>query len=67
MAHVDEGEYILTAEYAAIRRIKPQTARKERVRGDGPPFYKLRTRCLYKRAEVLAWIDAHRIMSTAGR
>jgi hypothetical protein len=65
MAHEDnDDEYILTAEYAAIRRIKPQTARKERIRGDGPPFYKIRTRVLYRRGEVLRWIDQHRVTST---
>jgi hypothetical protein len=57
----DTNDYLVTDEYAALRRIKPQTARKERARRDGPPFYRVGSRCLYLRSEVLAWIETHRV------
>ena len=61
--------FLTTREYAELRRISPQTARLERMRGNGPPF--LRTgeprtgRVLYALSDVEAWLAARRYRSTA--
>jgi len=66
MDHVDEHpEYLTTAEYAALRRVKPQSIRKERKKRRGPPFFRIGQRCLYRRAEVDAWIATHRVDPSA--
>jgi hypothetical protein len=63
--HVDGNEFIVTRECARLQRIQPQSTRKQRARGDGPPHYKMgegkRARVLYRRSEVLAWIEKHRV------
>ncbi len=41
-----------------IARVTWQTMRQK---GEGPPFYRLGRRCLYKWSEVAAWIEAQRI------
>jgi len=62
----ENNEFITTAEYAALRRIKPQTARKERKRGNGPPYYRVGSRCLYRRPEVFSWMVSKRVATEAG-
>ena len=36
-----------------------------RLRGGGPPFYKIGRLVRYKRGEVVAWVDARRRTSTS--
>jgi len=43
--------------------IKRVTWQKYRARGDGPPFYKVYRKILYRWSEVVAWIEARRVGS----
>lgn len=36
-----------------------------RVRGQGPPFYKIGKRCLYKWADVETWIETQKTQPKA--
>jgi hypothetical protein len=47
-----------------IRRITWQTWRRQ---GSGPPFYKIGRRCVYRWAEVVTWLESHRVGGTAAR
>lgn len=38
------------------------TWRNWRSAGKGPPFYRVGGRVLYKRSEVVEWIEAHRVL-----
>lgn len=41
--------------------IKRVTWQVWRSRGEGPPFYRVGRRCLYKLAEVSAWLESGRV------
>ncbi len=58
-----------TEEYATFRHIRPQTARKERTCGGGPPFYRPgrgpKAKVYYDPDEVLEWLRTRRFGSTS--
>lgn len=41
-----------------ISRVQWQVMRRE---GKGPAFYRIGRRCLYRWAEVTAWLESHRV------
>lgn len=53
--------WISVEEYCEIRGITPQTARKERLDGRGPPFFQVGhgTRVRYKLRDVEKFMEAH--------
>jgi predicted DNA-binding transcriptional regulator AlpA len=53
------------AAFCALTALKPSTARKLRCFGGGPFFVKLGRSVRYRRADVLAWIEARRVRSTS--
>lgn len=61
-AQVDHGQshhaYLTTGETADLMRTKPATLAYWRHRGEGPPFARVGKRVLYRRADVLAWLEA---------
>ena len=60
-AHVTiQPEYLNTEQAADYLSVHPQTLKNMRVKGEGPPFRKLANAVRYKRAELDAWMDAHR-------
>ena len=59
------AEYITTAELATLTHTKPQTWRRRRWTGDSPPYVKLGSRVLYRRADVEAWLDERTVTSTS--
>lgn len=63
MSH--EDTYLTTADAAAILHEQPQTWRKRRWKGGGPPFVRIGNRCLYPRASTLAWIAEHIVTNTS--
>ena len=65
MATTNNIEFITTAEAAALIRHQPQTLRKWRVQGGGPPFIRLAGRVLYEHSELVAWVTSHRVNSTS--
>jgi hypothetical protein len=59
-------EYLTSAEYEKLRGLAPGSARAERARGGGPRYYKPTARkILYKKSDVLAWIERRSFTSTA--
>ena len=56
---MQENDVLLTTvEVADLCRTVPSTVRYWRFAGDGPPGFKLGTRVLYWRSDVLQWLDA---------
>ena len=53
-----EADLLTTAEVAKLCRISPETVRYWRFIGEGPPSAKVGRRVLYRRTDVLAWLDA---------
>jgi predicted DNA-binding transcriptional regulator AlpA len=48
--------------------LSPSTMAKKRLTGrDGPIFYKIGSRCLYRREDLDAWIAAHARRSTSDK
>jgi len=64
-----ERRFGSTAETARLLGWKPQTLRKKRHRGDGPPYYRTgdgpQARVLYDLDEVQEWLAARRFKSTS--
>ncbi len=56
-----EPEYVDDRQLAQLTPYTRAFFSLRRVRGGGPPFYKIGRRCLYKLAEVRAWIESHRV------
>jgi predicted DNA-binding transcriptional regulator AlpA len=50
-----------TEEAAAVVGLRPQTLVAYRHEGRGPRFYKIGRRCLYRRADLLAFIEAQAV------
>jgi predicted DNA-binding transcriptional regulator AlpA len=62
-----ENDFIQIEEAAQLVGISPARLAQLRFMGTGPQFYKPTPRkVLYKRSEVLAWIEASAQTSTAG-
>ena len=57
--------YLTTKEAAALLRMQPQSMRRWRWAGGGPPFVKLSNRVLYRVADVEAWLAERTVTSTA--
>lgn len=47
--------------------VKERTLEDYRLRGGGPPFYKIGARVVYDSAELDAWLAARRRTSTSDR
>jgi hypothetical protein len=59
-------EYLDSAQYEALRRLKPGSSRAERARGGGPTYLKpTARRVLYKRSSVIAWMERKAFTSTS--
>jgi hypothetical protein len=59
-------EYMTSAQYEALRGLKPGSARAERVRGGGCRYLKPTARkVLYKKSDVIAWLERRSFTSTA--
>lgn len=64
-AHVSEPpagppgppEYLLASEAAEMLRCPVKTLYEWRLRGEGPPARKVGRRLLYRRDELIAWIE----------
>lgn len=65
-----ESIYLTTPQAAELAGESPRTWEGRRVKGDGCIFYRLgsgsRPRIRYKLADVVAWIEANRCLSTTG-
>lgn len=60
----ENDEVMLTDEVAEFLR-KPTAkslAMDRYLRRDTPPYLKIGRRILYRRSDVLAWLEAHRVM-----
>lgn len=51
-------DLLFIQEVADLTRIAPNSLRNMRTEGRGPKSFKLGRRVVYKREDVLAWIDA---------
>ena len=60
-----DSEYLLTREAADLLRMKPQSMRRWRWAGGGPPYIKLGSKVLYQRSALLVWLTARTRNSTA--
>lgn len=69
MAHVSShtsvqpDEWLSTKEVARLTKLSPSLYEKARLPGrwNGLPWYKIGGRVLYRKSEVLAWMDSFRI------
>lgn len=51
-------DYLTTAETAALTRRPESTLAYWRHRGEGPKYARIGKRVLYRRADVVAWLEA---------
>jgi predicted DNA-binding transcriptional regulator AlpA len=56
---------VINAYQLAEYGLSYSTAAKMRMRGDGPPFYKIGARVCYRRSDVEAWLDSKKVVSVA--
>ncbi len=62
---LEHSEFLSTEEFARLTRRKPQSIRRERMRGGGPPFFRIGRRVFYTVANIEAWIADRTVCSTA--
>lgn len=60
MDPMPEPELMTTPEVSSLTRLASETLRYYRHRGTGPASFKLGGRVVYRRADVLAWIEEQR-------
>jgi hypothetical protein len=60
-----QPKYLTPDAVAEATGIGPHTLRRLRCVGGGPPYRKVGRRCLYEYGEVLQWIEAHKVSTTA--
>ncbi len=61
-------EHLLTSEEAAdLLRLSTSWLAKARMRGDGPPFVKLRGSVLYLESTLVRWMKAQQRLSISDR
>lgn len=53
-------EYLTNAEAARLAGLAPGTLEAWRRRAGGPPFIRLGRRVIYKRSDVVEWLDGKR-------
>lgn len=62
-------EVLTTLQAAKLLKRRPETLRRWRVVGGGPPWVRVgsspRARCLYLRRHIDAWMEQHTFTSTA--
>ena len=62
-------EVMTTLQAARLLKRRPETLRRWRTTGGGPPWVRVgstpRARCLYLRRHINAWLEAHTFTSTA--
>lgn len=62
----DSRDLLTTREAATLIHISPRTLEGYRLRGGGPPFYRVGGRAIrYDVGEVLAWAKSVRLLSTS--
>jgi len=67
MAHQEE-DYLTTSQAAEVLNVSRSWLEKSRMRGEGPPYYKLSPRLvLYNRRSLIDWMEDHRVEPTALR
>lgn len=59
MSDLDPPDYLVTTEAAQMLRTPVATLYAWRQRGGGPPARKVGKRLLYRRDELIAWINQH--------
>jgi hypothetical protein len=61
------GKCLLSETDAArVVKLKPKAMEGMRYRGEGPAFVRLSRRCVrYRLADLMAWIDEHRVHTSA--
>ncbi len=62
---LERSELLSTEEYARLTRRKSQSVRRERMRGGGPPYFRLGRRVFYRASDVETWIASLLVRSTS--
>ncbi|HET7020533.1 MAG TPA: helix-turn-helix domain-containing protein [Xanthobacteraceae bacterium] len=66
MSEIDDEDAILDARAAArFLGLAVATLAKMRCMGGGPPFVKAGRRVLYRRSDLVEWLNARRVRNTA--
>ena len=55
--NMSEQDFVNEKEHAKIRKCSVSTLRQERHRGTGPAYYKINRLVLYKKTEILDFIE----------
>jgi hypothetical protein len=63
-AEIERG-YFETAAAAAFTDLSPAYLRLLRSRGEGPPYYRLGRRVVYKREDLTEWVESFRVGAEA--
>ena len=62
----DDGKYLSTRKAAAFLGLSPRTMDRNRMRGEGPSYYRFGQRVLYRRDDLEEWAEARRVALGAG-
>jgi hypothetical protein len=59
------SEILSTEQYAELTRRKPQSIRRERMRGDGPPYFRIGRRVFYRCIDIERFFESRTVNNTA--
>ncbi len=62
----DPEAALLPTEAALLLGLSPRTLEGLRFKGEGPPYFRIRRGVRYRRSDVVAWIEARRIVPVCG-
>jgi hypothetical protein len=64
MAEIDDDAMLDVQAAARLIGLSAATLAKMRCMGGGPPFLKLGRRVLYRRGDLIIWLNARRVRNT---
>jgi hypothetical protein len=62
----DPDAALLPMEAALLLGLSPRTLEGFRFKGEGPPYFRIRRGIRYRRADIVAWIEARRVVPACG-
>jgi hypothetical protein len=58
-----DRRFLTAKEVAELLRTTPGHLANQRMRGEGPPYFKFERRVLYEKRDVDVWLERHKVKS----
>ncbi len=58
-----DRRFLTAKEVATLLRTTPGHLANQRMRGEGPPYFKFERKVLYDKRDIDAWLERHKVKS----